>query len=52
MSVIKERNYEIDFRRFPDIQTDSVLYSNPFCHTLSNTFEMPKKLPLTSSDWL
>ena len=40
------------FRRFPDILRDSSLYGNPSCHTLSNTFEMSKILPVTSSDGL
>ena len=44
------RKLQNGFRSFPDIPRDSSLYSNPSCHILSNTFEISKKLPLTSSD--
>ena len=50
MSIIKKLQKR--FRRFPDIPSDLTLYSNPLCHTLSNTFEISKKLPLNASDGL
>ena len=42
------RKLQNRFRSFPDIPRDSSLYSNTLCDTLSNAFEIPKKLSLTS----
>ena len=36
----------------PKISKVSSLYNRSSCQALSNIFEMSKKLPLTSSDWL
>ena len=43
------RKLQNRFRSFPYIPRDSSLYSNPSCHTLLNSFEISKKLPVTSS---
>ena len=45
----KYRKSRNSFNRFPEIPFNDSLRSNPSCHTLSKTFDISKKTPLTSS---